>query len=81
MGKNMAIIVDGIVSAVNWYADREEEISETLVETNEKPVSVGDTYAEGKFFRDGEELLSEVEVLRLKLTESEEAYQEGVNSI
>lgn len=80
MGKNMAIIADGIVSEINWYADSEEE-TDALAETKDRPVDVGDSYADGRFYRNGEELFSEVEVLRLRLTEAEEAYQEGVNSI
>lgn len=72
MGKNMAVIENGTVSEINWYADRELE-TETLVETGERPVSIGDTYADGKFYHDGEEVLSELEIVRGQLADAEEA--------
>lgn len=73
----MAIIVDIAVSAVDQYADRKEEISEALMELSEKPVSVEDIYADKKFFKDYEGLLSEVEMLKFRLAEAEQHIKRG----
>lgn len=69
MGKNMAVIDNGTVTAVNWYADR-EEMSETLAETCGKPVCAGDTYADGGFYHNGEELLNDIEQITAALNDA-----------
>lgn len=60
MAKNMAIIDDGIVSNVIYCDDLTAE-TETRKDVFDIPVSIGDTYAAGKFYRDGELLRSEAE--------------------
>ena len=60
MGKNMAVIENGTVTAVNWYADREQP-SAALAETEGRAVSEGDTYADGSFFHEDTKILNDLE--------------------
>lgn len=72
MAKNMAVIENGVVSAVNWCSDREQP-TESLVDIDDKPVGIGDTYEDGHFYRDGEEILSELEQARRQIEDLEAA--------
>ena len=60
MAKNMARIENGIVVNVEWFADRMTE-TDVLKDTEYRPVAIGDTYANGKFYRDGVEILTPLE--------------------
>lgn len=62
MAKNMARIENGIVVNVEWCSDRMAE-TDTLKNTKDRPVANGDTYAEGKFYRNGELILNTEERL------------------
>lgn len=59
MAKNMARIKDGVVTSVEWWADREPEHAD-LINIGEKPVTIGDEFDSEThtFWRDGEEVLS-----------------------
>lgn len=87
MAKNMALIEDGVVINILWCSDGEPE-TDTRKDMLDRPVGIGDTYADGKFYRDGVEILTplktalaEVETLQQELLELDSAYTEGVNSI
>lgn len=60
MAKNMAFVENGIVSNILWCADREPE-TDSLIDTADRPVGIGDTYTDGKFYRDGAEILTPLE--------------------
>ena len=60
MAKNMALVENGIVVNVLWCSDRALE-TETLIGTADRPVGIGDTYTDGKFYRDGAEVLTPLE--------------------
>lgn len=67
MAKNMARLdSSNIVTGVEWWADRQEE-TDSLKNCLEKPVTFGDEYIDGKFYRDGEEVLSALEEAELAL--------------
>lgn len=72
MAKNMAVIENGVVSSVSWCSDREQP-TESLVDIDDKPVGIGDTYSDGHFYRDGEEILSELEQARRQIEDLEAA--------
>lgn len=61
MAKNMARIEDGTVTNLEWFADSEPETAE-LREYEGYSISIGDSYADGKWWRDGEEVLSDAEI-------------------
>lgn len=87
MAKTMAVITDGVVTNMIWCSDTEEG-SETLLSPGEMPVGIGDTYEDGKFYRDGVEVLTPLEEAQKQLQDLQaqldgltEAYVEGVNSL
>lgn len=68
MAKNMARIDNGVVTNVEWHADSVAD-SETLIGTRDRSVGIGDNYADGRFYRNGTEILS----LSEKLADAENA--------
>ena len=60
MAKNMARIKNGVVTNVEWCAHDTPE-SEFLKEFNDIPVIIGDTWKDGKFYRNGAEVLNPLE--------------------
>lgn len=62
MAKNMAKIKNGVVINIEWCSDKTAETN-TLKNTNNLHVGIGDTYSKGKFYRDGEQILSMAERL------------------
>lgn len=68
MAKDMARIENGIVVNMEWVSDEEPE-TDTLIDVFDRPVGIGDTYADGVFYRDGEKVLTEVEQLQAQNAE------------
>lgn len=84
MAKSMALIENGAVTNFLWCSDTEPE-TETLINPADRPVGIGDTYSGGKFYRDGEEILTPLEEALKKNAEYEAALSEiesalGVNA-
>lgn len=63
MAKNMAVITNGVVTNVIWCSDKEPE-TDILVAPGDRPVGIGDAYSDGKFYRDGEEILTPLAATR-----------------
>ncbi|MGM9587246.1 MAG: hypothetical protein ACI3VA_07165 [Candidatus Limivicinus sp.] len=87
MAKNMALIENGIVVNILWCSDSEPE-TETLIDHENRPIGIGDTYDGEKFYRDGVEVLTPLEAVQAELSELmqrevelDNAYKEGVNSV
>lgn len=72
MAKNMARIEAGTVVNLEWCSDRETE-TEGLINIGDKPVATGDTYSDGKFYRDGAEVLSPLEEAQAELADAKAA--------
>lgn len=84
MAKSMALIENGTVTNMLWCSYSEPE-TESLVNPADRPVAIGDTYSNGKFYRDGVEILTPLEEAQKKNTEYESALTEietalGVNN-
>ena len=60
MAKNMALVSDGVVINVLWCSDKAAQTN-TLIDPAGRPVGIGDTYSDGKFYRDGAEVLTPLE--------------------
>ena len=75
MAKSMALVENGVVVNVLWCSDRESE-TETLIDTEERPVAIGDSYESGKFYRNGEEVLTPLQAAMKKNAEYEAALSE-----
>lgn len=84
MAKSMALIENGAVTNVLWCSDPEPE-TDILINPAGRPVAIGDTYSNGKFYRDGVEILTPLEEALKKNAEYEAALSEievalGVNA-
>ncbi len=84
MAKSMAFIENGAVTNVLWCSDPEPE-TDILINPADRPVAIGDTYSNGKFYRDGVEILTPLEEALKKNAEYEAALREietalGVNN-
>ena len=80
MAKTMAVLKNGTVTNVVWCSNSQGE-TDNLKNPGERPVGIGDTYGDGKFYREGVEVLTPLEEAYRKLDALEEAYREGVNSL
>lgn len=84
MAKSMALIENGTVVNMLWCSDSQPE-TDTIINPADRPVGIGDTYSNGKFYRDGVEILTPLEEALKKNTEYESALTEietalGVNN-
>lgn len=84
MAKTMAVLKNGTVTNMIWCRDGEPE-TDALKSLGGRPVGIGDTYADGKFYRDGVEILTPLEEARKRNAEYEAALSEieealGVNA-
>lgn len=86
MAKSMALIENGVVANMLWCSNSEPETA-TLIDPADRPVAIGDTYSNGKFYRGGVEILTPLEEALKKnaeyesaLTEIEAALGLGVNN-
>ena len=84
MAKSMALIENGTVVNMLWCSDSKPE-TDTIITPADRPVGIGDTYSNGKFYRDGVEILTPLEEALKKNTEYESALTEietalGVNN-
>ena len=60
MAKTMALLEDGTVVNVIWCSDGEPE-TDTLKNAGDYEIAIGDTLTDGKWCRDGVELLTPLE--------------------
>lgn len=84
MAKSMALIKNGTITNMLWCSDSEPETA-SLINPADRPVAIGDTYSNGKFYRDGVEILTPLEEALKKNAEYESALTEietalGVNN-
>ena len=71
-----ALIDNGIVSNVIVLNDRNASDFPTAVKLGDRPVCIGDTYADGKFYRDGVEVLTPMEQAQAEIDEYKTALNE-----
>lgn len=70
-----ALIDNGIVTNIISLNDRNASDFPTAVKLGDRPVGIGDTYADGKFYRDGVEVLTPMEQAQAEITEYKAALQ------
>lgn len=75
MAKSMALIENGVVANMLWCSDSEPETA-TLIDPADRPVAIGDTYSNGKFYRGEVEILTPLEEALKKNAEYEAALSE-----
>lgn len=74
MAKSMAQIVNGRVANMLWYSENTQS-NDNLIDVGDRPVGIGDTYVDGKFYRNGAEVLTELEALRAELADARAALE------
>ena len=72
-----ALIYNGIVTNVISLADRNAGDFSNAVKLGDRPVAIGDTYKNGKFYRNGVEVLTETERLQAEI----EIYKTALNTM
>ena len=72
-----ALIDNGIVSNVIVLNDRNASDFPTAVKLGDRPVGIGDTYTDGKFYRDGVEVLTPMEQAQAEI----DAYKADLNEL
>lgn len=75
MAKTMAVLESGTVINMIWCRDSQEE-TDTLKSPGDRPVGIGDTYGDGRFYRGGEEILTPLEEAQKRNAEYEAALRE-----
>lgn len=80
MAKTMAVLDSGTVANLIWCSDGQPE-TDAWVDPADRPVAIGDTYVDGKFYREGVEVLTPLEEALARLAQLDAAYREGVNSL
>ena len=71
-----AIVTDGIVTNIIALNDRNANDFPAAVKLGDRPVGIGDTYTDGKFYRDGVEVLTPMEQAQAEMTEYKAALNE-----
>lgn len=56
-----AMVIEGKVTNIIEMDKRNEQCFPSAVYTGDRPVGIGDTYADGKFYRNGKEVLTALE--------------------
>lgn len=74
MAKSMAQIVNGRVANMLWYSENTQS-DDNLIDVGDRPVGIGDTYVDRKFYRNGAEVLTELEALRAELADARAALE------
>lgn len=72
---NYALIENGIVTNIIWLYETNAEEFPSAVKLGERQVEIGDTYEDGKFYRDGVEVLTAEEAAQLEAVTYAEALQ------
>lgn len=65
---NYALIENNLVTNIIWLYPANASDFPTAVPFNGYPIGIGDTYENGKFYRDGKQLLTEAEYYLNEIT-------------
>ena len=71
-----AIVDNGAVTNIIALNDRNASDFPSAVKLGDRPVGIGDTYTDGKFYRDGVEVLTPMEQAQAEMTEYKAALNE-----
>lgn len=72
-----ALIENGAVTNIIALNDRNASDFPTAVKLGDRPVAIGDTYTDGKFYRDGVEVLTPMEQAQAEI----DAYKAALNEL
>ena len=71
-----ALIESGVVVNIIMLSSRAAGDFPAAVKLGDRPVGIGDAYADGKFYRDGVEVLTPMEQAQAEMTEYKAALHE-----
>lgn len=80
MAKAMVLLEDNVIVNLLWCSNSEEE-TDTLKEVGDYELHIGDTFEDGKWYRDGSELLTPLEEAELKAAEYYNSLTELVEEV
>lgn len=80
MAKTMVLLEDNVIVNLLWCSNSEEE-TDTLKEVGDYELRIGDTFEDGKWYRDGSELLTPLEEAELKAAEYYSSLTELVEEV
>ena len=72
-----AIVDNGTVTNIIALNDRNASDFPTALKLSDRPVAIGDTYTDGKFYRDGVEVLTQMEQAQVEI----DAYKAALNEL
>ena len=72
-----AMVIEGKVTNIIEMDKRNEQYFPSAVYTGDRPVGIGDTYTDGKFYRNGVEVLTELEEAQAEIAE----YKAALNTL
>ena len=72
---NYALVENGIVTNIIWLYETNADEFPGAVKPGERQVEIGDTYEDGKFYRDGVEVLTAEEAAQLEAVTYAEALE------
>lgn len=76
-----ALVENGAVTNIIEMDKRNEQYFPSAVYTGDRPVGIGDTYTDGKFYRDDKEVLTELEEANNEIDSLTQQLGEAVEQI
>lgn len=76
-----AMVLDGKVTNIIEMDKRNEQYFPCAVYTGSRPVGIGDIYSDGKFYRDGVEVITELEEANKEIDSLTQQLGEAVETI
>ena len=76
-----AMVIEGKVTNIIEMDKRNEQYFPSAVYTGDRPVGIGDTYADGKFYRNGKEVLTALEEANNEIDSLTQQLGEAVEQI
>lgn len=81
MDDRYALVDNGVVTNIISLNDRNASDFPNAIKTYDRPVGIGDTYTDGKFYRNGEEVFTPLEVANNEIDTLTEQLGEAVETI
>ena len=76
-----AMVTEGKVTNIIEMDKRSKQYFHSAVYTGDRPVGIGDTYTDGKFYRDGKEVLTALEEANNEIDSLTQQLGEAVEQI
>ena len=81
MDDRYALVENGVVTNIISLNDRNASDFPNAAKTYDRPVGIGDTYTDGKFYRDGSEVFTPLEIANNEIDSLTQQLGEAVEAI